>query len=107
MDHFAGLDVSVKETSVCIVDDTAETIEGKKGRPVPMDHLHLSIQIHRSACRQRSRRIYQGWAPIGLQIVGRQRDDATVLPRGGRLRGRSAVEGQVATHAGADGVIVE
>jgi hypothetical protein len=22
MDHFAGLDVSVKETSVCIVDDT-------------------------------------------------------------------------------------
>src|SRR5262249_23934328 len=24
MDHFAGLDVSVKETSVCIVDDTAK-----------------------------------------------------------------------------------
>jgi hypothetical protein len=22
MDHFAGIDVSVKETSVCIVDDT-------------------------------------------------------------------------------------
>jgi hypothetical protein len=22
MDHFAGLDVSVKETSLCIVDDT-------------------------------------------------------------------------------------
>ena len=22
MDHFAGLDVSVKQTSVCIVDDT-------------------------------------------------------------------------------------
>ena len=22
MDHFAGLDVSVKETSICIVDDT-------------------------------------------------------------------------------------
>ena len=22
MDHFAGLDVSVKETSVCVVDDT-------------------------------------------------------------------------------------
>jgi hypothetical protein len=29
MDHFAGLDVSVKETSVCIVDDT-----GKIGREV-------------------------------------------------------------------------
>ena len=25
MDHFAGLDVSVKETSVCIVDDTARS----------------------------------------------------------------------------------
>jgi hypothetical protein len=23
MDHFGGLDVSVKETSICIVDDTA------------------------------------------------------------------------------------
>src|SRR5450759_5031195 len=30
MDHFAGLDVSVKETSVCIVDDTGRIIrEGK------------------------------------------------------------------------------
>ena len=29
MDHFAGLDVSVKETSVCIVDDA-----GKIGRPL-------------------------------------------------------------------------
>jgi hypothetical protein len=26
MDHFAGLDVSVKETSVCIVDDTGRII---------------------------------------------------------------------------------
>ena len=24
MDHFAGLDVSVKETSVCIVDETGD-----------------------------------------------------------------------------------
>jgi transposase len=30
MDHFAGLDVSVKETSVCIVDDTGKMVrEGK------------------------------------------------------------------------------
>src|SRR6266568_3315874 len=30
MDHFAGLDVSVKETSVCVVDDTGKIIrEGK------------------------------------------------------------------------------
>ena len=26
MDHFAGLDVSVKETSVCIVDDTGRVL---------------------------------------------------------------------------------
>jgi hypothetical protein len=26
IDHFAGLDVSVKETSVCIVDDTGKII---------------------------------------------------------------------------------
>ena len=26
MDHFAGLDVSVKETSVCIVDDTGRVV---------------------------------------------------------------------------------
>src|SRR5258706_16438798 len=30
MDHFAGLDVSVKETSVCIVNDTGRIVrEGK------------------------------------------------------------------------------
>ena len=26
MDHFAGLDVSVKETSICIVDDTGKIV---------------------------------------------------------------------------------
>ena len=26
MDYFAGLDVSVKETSVCIVDDTGKIV---------------------------------------------------------------------------------
>ena len=26
MDHFAGLDVSVKKTSVCIVDDTGKIV---------------------------------------------------------------------------------
>ena len=30
MEYFAGLDVSVKETSVCIVDDTGETIREVK-----------------------------------------------------------------------------
>jgi transposase len=26
MDHFAGLDVSVKETSICIVNDTGRIV---------------------------------------------------------------------------------
>jgi transposase len=36
MDHFAGLDVSVKETSVCIVDDTgriAREVKVASGQP--------------------------------------------------------------------------
>ena len=30
MDHFAGLDVSVKETSVCTVDDTGRVVREVK-----------------------------------------------------------------------------
>ena len=30
MDHFAGMDVSVKETSVCIVDDTGKIVREVK-----------------------------------------------------------------------------
>ena len=30
MDHFAGLDISVKETSVCIVDDTGKVVREVK-----------------------------------------------------------------------------
>ena len=30
MDHFAGMDVSVKETSVCIVDDTSKIVREVK-----------------------------------------------------------------------------
>jgi transposase len=35
MDHFAGLDVSVKETSVCIVDHTGRIIREVKVRSEP------------------------------------------------------------------------
>jgi hypothetical protein len=35
MDHFAGLDVSVKETSVCIVDDTGSTVWEVKAASEP------------------------------------------------------------------------
>jgi hypothetical protein len=32
MDYFAGLDVSVKETSVCIVDDTGKIVREREAR---------------------------------------------------------------------------
>jgi transposase len=35
MDHFAGLDVSVKETSVCIVDETGKIVREVKAASEP------------------------------------------------------------------------
>jgi hypothetical protein len=32
LDHFEGLDVSVKDTSVCIVDDTGKIIRDRRNR---------------------------------------------------------------------------
>jgi transposase len=41
MDHFAGLDVSVKETSVCIVDDTGLIVREIKVASEPEDLLQV------------------------------------------------------------------
>jgi transposase len=41
MDHFAGLDVSVKETSVCIVDDTGRILREVKVASEPEALLHV------------------------------------------------------------------
>jgi transposase len=41
MDHFAGLDVSVKETSVCIVDDTGRIGREVKVASEPEDLLQI------------------------------------------------------------------
>ena len=50
MDHFAGLDVSVKETSVCIVDEA-----GKVVREVKVAHsspaMPVSATFTRIPCR--------------------------------------------------------
>ena len=32
MEHFAGLDVSVKDTTVCIVDDMGRLVRGEGGQ---------------------------------------------------------------------------
>ena len=36
MDHFAGLDVSVKETSVCILDDAGRIVKEVKVATEPL-----------------------------------------------------------------------
>jgi transposase len=41
MDHFAGLDVSVKETSVCIVDDAGKIVREVKVASEPEDLLRV------------------------------------------------------------------
>ena len=41
MDHFAGLDVSVKETNICIVDDAGKIVREVKVASEP---------CHPSAC---------------------------------------------------------
>jgi hypothetical protein len=58
MDHFAGLDVSVKQTSICIVDDTGRIVREVKvasepeallkvlGKPPWLDHRPRSNQRH-------------------------------------------------------------
>ena len=46
MEHFAGLDVSVKETSVCIVDDTGKIVREVKVASEP-EALLASAEEHR------------------------------------------------------------
>ena len=41
MAHFVGLDVSVKETSVCVVDDTGKVILEQKVPTEPADIITL------------------------------------------------------------------
>jgi transposase len=42
MDYFAGLDVSVKETSVCIVDDTGKIVRETRVASEPEALLQVS-----------------------------------------------------------------
>jgi hypothetical protein len=41
MDHFAGLDVSIKETSICIVDDTGRIVREVKVASAPEPLLQV------------------------------------------------------------------
>jgi transposase len=75
MDHFAGLDVSVKETSVCIVDDTGRIVREVK---VPSEPAAL-LQVLRSdnysfkriglEAGPLSQWLFSGLAEVGLPVI--------------------------------------
>ena len=46
MDHFGGLDVSVKETSICIVDDTGRIVREVKVASEPAALLKPVAECH-------------------------------------------------------------
>ena len=51
MDRFAGLDVSVKETSVCILDDAGKILKVVKVASEP--HALLKVLGHPAYCVKR------------------------------------------------------
>ena len=54
MDYFAGLDVSVKDTSVCVVDDTGKIVREVKDRiqraTGVLSTVHRGVREHGLAC---------------------------------------------------------
>jgi transposase len=75
MDHFAGLDVSVKETSVCIVDDTGKIVREVK---VPSEPKALLKVLTNPAYRFKrigleagplSQWLYSALAEAGLPVI--------------------------------------
>src|ERR1700690_3198297 len=75
MDHFAGLDVSVKETSVCIVDDTGRIVKEVKVSSEP--EALLKVLGNPIYCFKRmgleagplSQWLFSGLAEAGLPVV--------------------------------------
>jgi transposase len=75
MDHFAGLDVSVKETSICIVDDTGRIVKEAKVASEPQALLKV---LENPAYRFKrigleagplSQWLFSGLAEAGLPVV--------------------------------------
>src|SRR5260370_31874425 len=75
MDHFAGLDVSVKETSVCIVDDSGKIVREVK---VASEPEALLVVLRNPAYRFKrigleagplSQWLYSGLAEAELPVV--------------------------------------
>ena len=75
MDHFAGLDVSVKETSVCIVDDTGRIVREVKVASEPEALLQVLMS---GACHFKrigleagplSQWLFSALAEAGLPVI--------------------------------------
>jgi predicted NBD/HSP70 family sugar kinase len=60
MDHFAGLDVSVNETSICIVDDTGRIIREAKvaSEPAAQNTRCKNFQCRLVSAHARAIKIY-------------------------------------------------
>src|SRR6188472_595422 len=75
MDHFAGLDVSVKETSICIVDDTGRIVREVKAASEPQALLKVlgnpTYRFKRIGLEAGplSQWLFSGLAEAGLPIV--------------------------------------
>ena len=75
MDHFAGLDVSVKETSVCIVDDTGRIVREAKVASEPEALLQVLRSLDYSFKRigleagPLSQWLFSGLAEAGLPVI--------------------------------------
>src|ERR1700760_4987564 len=75
MDHFAGLDVSVKETSICIVDDTGRMVQEVKVASEP--EALLPVLTNATYCFKRigleagplSQWLYGALAEAGLPVI--------------------------------------
>jgi transposase len=75
MDYFAGLDVSVKETSVCIVDDTGKIVREVKVASEPEALLavlkHPAYQFKRIGLEAGplSQWLFNALAEAGLPVI--------------------------------------
>ena len=52
MAHFVGLDVSVKETAVCVVDEVGKVVAERKVASEPEDIIALLTSIGVGLCRR-------------------------------------------------------
>src|ERR1035441_7721579 len=85
MDHFAGLDVSVKETSICIVDDTGRIVWEVKVASEPEALLKvLGNSIYRFKrigleAGPLSQWLFNAIAEAGLPVVCRSEEHTSEL----------------------------